>query len=142
MVRRGLTDDECTKDVLESAAFKGATADCLRQVILYPTSVSEGGISISKAELPQTISLKNGHVELLGIEERVKNLWRTEVASGNGARWKAGIVRDSAGLIIDAESTGGFMETTEDATEWEQEGDGYTRMCRWVVIDHTGAEFA
>lgn len=96
----------------------------------------------TNAELPQTISLKNGHVELLGIEERVKNLWRTEVASGNGARWKAGIVRDSAGLIIDAESTGGFMETTEAATEWEQEGDGYTRMCRWVVVDHTGAEFA
>ena len=96
----------------------------------------------TKAELPQTISLKNGHVELLGIEERVKNLWRTEVASGNGARWKAGIVRDSAGLIIDAESTGGFMETTEAVTEWEQEGDGYTRMCRWVMIDHTGAEFA
>lgn len=75
MVRRGLTDDECTKDVLESAAFKGATADCLRQVILYPTSVSEGGISISKADKNDLLYIANKLYQEIGeepISERQK----------------------------------------------------------------------
>lgn len=68
MVRRSLTDDECTKDVLDSAAFKGATADCLRQVILYPTSVSEGGVSISKADKNDLLFLANRLYREIGEE--------------------------------------------------------------------------
>lgn len=50
MVERGLSGDgTCTKEVFNSKSFKGAKADCIRQLILYPSSISEGGMSISKA---------------------------------------------------------------------------------------------
>ena len=51
MVRRELEDGECTKAIMDSPAFKGAEADCLKQVILYPNSVSEG------ADIMRTASL-------------------------------------------------------------------------------------
>lgn len=59
MVQRELEDGECTKDVLDSANFKGAMADCLKQVILYPNSISEGGMSISKADKNDLLFLAN-----------------------------------------------------------------------------------
>ncbi len=50
MVERGLAGDApCTRDVFASKSFKGAKADCIRQLILYPSSITEGGMTISKA---------------------------------------------------------------------------------------------
>ncbi len=50
MKERGLEGGGiCTKEILTSKSFKGAKADCIRQIILYPNSISEGGMSISKA---------------------------------------------------------------------------------------------
>lgn len=51
MIKRGLEDVVCTETVSNSSAFKGAMADCLKQIVFHPNSISEGGISISKAEV-------------------------------------------------------------------------------------------
>ncbi len=68
MVRRELEDGECTKAIMDSPAFKGAEADCLKQVILYPNSVSEGGMSISKADKNDLIFLANRLYKEIGEE--------------------------------------------------------------------------
>ena len=74
IVKRGLTGDaECTKEIMESAPFKGAMADCLKQVIIYPSSVSEGGMSISKASKDDMLSIANRLYKEIGekpISER------------------------------------------------------------------------
>ena len=50
-LKRGLAGDAtCTKEIMASPEFKGAQADCLRQILLYPSSISEGGMSISKTD--------------------------------------------------------------------------------------------
>ena len=60
MVRRGLAgDDECTQEIITSVQFKGAMADCLRQLVIYPQSISEGGVSISKADRESLLSEAN-----------------------------------------------------------------------------------
>ncbi len=59
MMRRGLEDGTCTQDTLASPEYKGCLADCLRQVILYPGSVSEGGMSISKADRTDLLYIAN-----------------------------------------------------------------------------------
>lgn len=68
MVQRELEDGVCTKDVLDSANFKGAMADCLKQVILYPNSISEGGMSISKADKNDLLFLANRLYREIGEE--------------------------------------------------------------------------
>lgn len=69
MIRRGLDGNgTCTKDVINSAEFKGATADCIRQIILYPSSVSEGGMSISKADRDSLMSMANRLYKEIGEE--------------------------------------------------------------------------
>lgn len=68
MVKRGLGDGECTRDVMESAEFKGAMADCLRQIILYPSSISEGGMSISKTDRDSLLFLANRLYREIGEE--------------------------------------------------------------------------
>ena len=57
MMRRGLVgSDECTQDIINSTMFRGAVADCLRQLAIYPQSISEGGMSISKADKTSILS--------------------------------------------------------------------------------------
>ena len=57
MLGRGLDGDaECTRDVMASAPFKGAMADCLRQLVLYPQSITEGNMTISKADRQSLIN--------------------------------------------------------------------------------------
>lgn len=68
MVKRGLADGECTKEIMESAEFKGAQADCLKQIILYPNSVSEGGMSISKADKNDLLFIANRLYREIGEE--------------------------------------------------------------------------
>ena len=68
MVQRELNDGTCTKDILDSVAFKGATADCLKQVVLYPNSISEGGMSISKADKNDLLFLANRLYREIGEE--------------------------------------------------------------------------
>lgn len=75
MMKRGLEDGVCTRDTLESAEYKGCLADCLRQVILYPGSVSEGGVSISKADRADLLYIANALYREIGenpIGERPK----------------------------------------------------------------------
>lgn len=59
MMKRGLDDTECTSEILNSLEFKGCMADCLKQIVLYPNSVSEGGMSISKAYKNDLLFLAN-----------------------------------------------------------------------------------
>lgn len=59
---------ECTQEILASAAFKGANADCLRQIIIYPSSISEGGMSISKADKRDLLFLANRLYREIGEE--------------------------------------------------------------------------
>lgn len=76
LVKRGLDGDaECTKEIMLSSDFKGAMADCLRQVILFPNSISEGGMSISKADRQSLLFMANklyGEIGESPIEERPK----------------------------------------------------------------------
>ncbi len=76
LVKRGLDGDGvCTKETLESAGFKGAQADCLRQIILYPNSISEGGMSITKADRQSLLFMANKLYKEIGeepIDERPK----------------------------------------------------------------------
>lgn len=76
MVRRGLDGDAvCTQDMMNSAEFKGAQADCIRQIILYPSSVSEGGMSLSKADRDSLMVMANRLYRSIGeevIDERPK----------------------------------------------------------------------
>ena len=76
LVKRELAEDTvCTKELLESVNFKGAQADCLRQIILFPSSVSEGGMSISKADRASLMSMANRLYQEIGedtIDERPK----------------------------------------------------------------------
>ena len=76
IVKRGLDGDVvCTKEIMESAGFKGAQADCLRQIILYPNSISEGGMSISKADRQSLLFMANKLYREIGeepIDERPK----------------------------------------------------------------------
>ena len=76
MVKRGLDGDAvCTKEIMESSGFKGAVADCLRQIILYPSSISEGGMSISKTDLKSLLFMANRLYQEIGeepIDERPK----------------------------------------------------------------------
>lgn len=51
MIERDLQDADYTQEIGKSPAFKGAMADCLKQIVFHPNSISEGGISISKAEV-------------------------------------------------------------------------------------------
>ncbi len=68
-VKRGLDGDgECTKEMMASPEFKGAVADCLRQVIVYPSSVSEGGVSISKADRDDLLLVANRLYREIGEE--------------------------------------------------------------------------
>ena len=69
MIKRGLAgDDDCTKEVLDSVEYKGAMADCLRQIILYPNSISEGGMSISKTDKDSLLSIANRLYREIGEE--------------------------------------------------------------------------
>lgn len=76
VMKRGLTGDAaCTKDILNSSEFKGALADCIRQIILYPSSISEGGMSISKADRKSLLDEANRLYRSIGeeqIDERPK----------------------------------------------------------------------
>lgn len=76
MVKRGLAGDSAaTREALESVSFKGAMVDCLRQLILYPQSISEGGMSISKADRNSLLSMANRLSREIGeecIDERPK----------------------------------------------------------------------
>ena len=74
--KRNLTADaECTTDIINSSEFKGAMADCLRQIIIYPSSISEGGMSISKADRQSLLGEANRLYRSIGeesIDERPK----------------------------------------------------------------------
>jgi hypothetical protein len=74
--KRGLTGGSTfTKEVDESAEFRGARADCIRQVLLYPSSISEGGMSISKASREDLLNEANRLYRSIGeepIDERPK----------------------------------------------------------------------
>ncbi len=74
--KRGLVADaECTTEVINSSEFKGAIADCIRQIVIYPSSISEGGMSISKADRQSLMSEANRLYESIGekpIDERPK----------------------------------------------------------------------
>lgn len=76
MVKRGLDgDSNCTKETLDSVAFKGAHADCIRQILLYPGSISEGGMSISKTDRKSLLDMANRLYREIGeepIDERPK----------------------------------------------------------------------
>lgn len=76
MMKRGLAGDaECTKEILNSIEFKGAMADCIRQIVIYPSSISEGGMSISKADRKSLLDEANRLYKSIGeetIEERPK----------------------------------------------------------------------
>lgn len=56
MVRRGLEDVFCTQEVMQSAAFKGAEADILRRLATFPSSTTEGDVSISRAASAELLS--------------------------------------------------------------------------------------
>ena len=74
VLKRGLDGDGvCTREIMESPGFKGAQADCLRQIILYPNSISEGGMSISKADRQSLLFMANklyGEIGESPIDER------------------------------------------------------------------------
>jgi hypothetical protein len=76
MMKRGLAGDAaCTNEILNSLEFKGAMADCIRQIILYPSSISEGGMSISKADRQSLLGEANRLYRAIGeepIDERPK----------------------------------------------------------------------
>ena len=69
MIKRGLDGEgECTKEIMESSSFKGAMADCLKQIIMYPSSISEGGMTISKADKKDLLFLANRLFREIGEE--------------------------------------------------------------------------
>lgn len=76
LIKRGLNgDDECTKEILDSPKFIGAHADCIKHLILYPNSISEGGMSISKADRDSLMFIANRLYKSIGedaINERPK----------------------------------------------------------------------
>ena len=76
MIKRGLDGDaECTKDIIDSFAYTGAIADCIRQIVIYPSSISEGGMSISKSDRQSLLGEANRLYRSIGeepIEERPK----------------------------------------------------------------------
>lgn len=76
LIKRGLDGNaECTQEVIQSSAFKGAIADCIRQIVIYPSSISEGGMSISKADRQSLLGEANRLYRAIGeepIDERPK----------------------------------------------------------------------
>lgn len=78
MMERGLDGSaDCTKEILNSSEFKGAMADCLRQIIIYPSGISEGGMSITKAESQSLMAEANRLYRAIGeppIEEQPKKI--------------------------------------------------------------------
>ncbi|MBR4533884.1 MAG: hypothetical protein IKO85_05005 [Bacteroidaceae bacterium] len=69
VMRRGLTGDaSCTAEILQSSAFKGATADCIRQILRHPQSISEGGMSITKASREDLLNEANRLYREIGEE--------------------------------------------------------------------------
>ena len=76
MMKRGLVGDaECTAEIINSIEFRGAMADCIRQIVIYPSSISEGGMSISKADRKSLLDEANRLYKSIGeesIEERPK----------------------------------------------------------------------
>ncbi|MBR1526828.1 MAG: hypothetical protein IJ640_09260 [Prevotella sp.] len=76
MMKRGLDGDAvCTGDIINSSEFRGAMADCLRQLVIYPSSISEGGMSISKADRQSLLGEANRLYRSIGeepIDERPK----------------------------------------------------------------------
>jgi hypothetical protein len=76
LVKRGLTGDApCTAEVIGSPEFRGATADCIRQILRYPATVSEGGMTISKASREDLLGEANRLYRSIGeepIDERPK----------------------------------------------------------------------
>lgn len=76
LIRRGLDGSaSCTKEIMLSVSFKGAHADCLKQVITYPSSISEGGMSISKADRQSLLDIANKLYQSIGeaiVSERPK----------------------------------------------------------------------
>lgn len=63
---------DCTKEILESKGFKGAMADCLRQIILYPSSVSEGGMSISNTDKNSLLKMADRLYREIGEEPLIE----------------------------------------------------------------------
>lgn len=57
---------EFTAEVMRSKAFVGAHADALRHLLLYPNSISEGGISIGKAESASILASANALYRSIG----------------------------------------------------------------------------
>lgn len=76
MIKRGIDGEaECTQEILTSSEYIGAKADCIRQVVLFPSSISEGGMSISKADLSALLNEANRLYRSIGeepIDERPK----------------------------------------------------------------------
>lgn len=76
MIKRGLDGSlVCTREIMESVEFIGAKADCFKQVLLYPNSISEGGMSISKTDRESLLSITDKLYKSIGegtIEERPK----------------------------------------------------------------------
>lgn len=69
MIKRGLDGDAvCTQEIMDSAEFIGAQADCIRQIILYPSSISEGGMSLSKADRNSLITMADKLYRSIGEE--------------------------------------------------------------------------
>lgn len=58
LIKRGFDGgSECTKETLGSPEFIGAHADCIKQLLTYPNSISEGGMSISRTDRESLMSL-------------------------------------------------------------------------------------
>ena len=76
LVKRELDGEvECTKEIIDSPKFIGAHADCIKQLVMFPNSISEGGMSISKADRESLMSLANTLYKSIGeatIGERAK----------------------------------------------------------------------
>ena len=58
----------CTSEVMQSAPFIGAHADCLKHLATCPSSISEGGMSISNADRQSLTSIANKLYRSIGEE--------------------------------------------------------------------------
>ena len=60
LVKRDLSGDEAYSiEVDGSVGFKGALADCYRQIVLFPSSITEGDVSISKSDIATLKDIAN-----------------------------------------------------------------------------------
>lgn len=111
-----------------------------------------GGYTTDGGLAPSKITLRGGHVTLLGIAYGVSRMWKSaagRIEAVSDMVFKPAVARSSDGRIDDeatgwsgsgAESSVGMDGGTEYDGENSEAWSECAELCRWIIIDENGAE--